>query len=308
MRRHIPKLLLASAVGAGLAVLYGVVLPALSWDGLNAPILWYGQNLRALSLSGFAGNLGAWALVLLVSALPLFLWKKGGEGRFLVLSSIVLLLGQYFAVNPSQLNTPLRDAYPLIALQTALSLLAAWWVLRWLRSLRERESTRLTGTFRTMFRVCAYLLTAFSAFWTVTDLRTRWLSVAQGNTADPDGLGLTFAVMVLLAVLRFIPDLLAGLTLLLSGELAAELDGGFDTVSVDLCRRVADTCALAARVTVLTAASVNLAQMLFLESLRNSSFSLELPLFTLALSAGLMLLCRILERGKVLQEDSDSII
>ena len=45
-----------------------------------------------------------------------------------------------------------------------------------------------------------------------------------------------------------------------------------------------------------------------LEQLHSVSFSLALPLVSLALAAGLFLLCRLLERGLALQRDSDSII
>lgn len=310
MKRYIPRLLIAAAVGGGLALLPGFVLPALSWDGVNAPLRWYGDALRTLSLSGFAGNLAAWAIVLVVSLLPLLLLRKGrGWEKGLLIAAVpVLLMGQYFAVNPSYLNTPLREAFPMAALETALSLVAAWWALDWLRGLREGEQSRLVGTFRKLFGFCAFLLVGASGFGTVLALEENWARIEQGNTAAPDGLGLTFTVLVLLSVLRFLPDLLAGLTLLLGGELAAELDNGFGQISVELCEKVASACAMAARITVVTAAGLNLLQLLLLQFLRDSSFNLEIPLFTLALSAGLMLLCRLLERGRALQEDSDSII
>jgi len=310
MKRDSFKLLLAAAVGGGSALLLGEGVPALSWGGLNAPFLWYGSALRNLSLSGFWGNLAAWAAVLFVSALPLLiLRKKGGwERSFPVLAAAVLLAGQYFLVNPTRLNTPLREAFPVAALETVLSLAAAWWVLVWLRRLGTVEQARLTGVFRRMFRVCGLLLTGASAFGTVRALCADWTGIAQGNTAAPDGLGVTFAVLVLLSALRFLPDLLAGLTLLLGGELAAELDNGFGQEGVALCERVARVCAMAAQITVAAAAAVNVLQLLLIEILRDASFRLEIPLFTLALSAGLMLLCRILKRGRELQEDSDSII
>ena len=42
-----------------------------NWKTLSAPLLTLGEGLRRLSLSGFWGNLGAWGIVLLISALPL---------------------------------------------------------------------------------------------------------------------------------------------------------------------------------------------------------------------------------------------
>ena len=56
------------------------------------------------------------------------------------------------------------------------------------------------------------------------------------------------------------------------------------------------------------AVSANLLQLLLLPLLHAVRPALSLPLVSLALSAGLMLLCRCLQRGRELQEDSDSII
>ena len=59
---------------------------------------------------------------------------------------------------------------------------------------------------------------------------------------------------------------------------------------------------------VVLAVSGNLIQLVLLEQMHNTYFSLAMPLVSLMLSAGLMLLCRCLQRGRELQEDSDSII
>ena len=48
--------------------------------------------------------------------------------------------------------------------------------------------------------------------------------------------------------------------------------------------------------------------LVLLEQLHATHFSLTMPLVSLMLSVGLMLLCRLLQRGQELQKDSDSII
>ena len=66
-----------------------------------------GEGLRALSLTGFLGNLSAWAIILAVSSLPLLLLKlpKGrgaltGTDTLLPLSSLLI-----FLAHPAQQST-----------------------------------------------------------------------------------------------------------------------------------------------------------------------------------------------------------
>lgn len=72
--------------------------------------------------------------------------------------------------------------------------------------------------------------------------------------------------------------------------------------------RTAENCRRVAQATVLLAVLANLLQLVQGGNLHSSRFSNNLPLFPLPLSAALFLLCRCLQRGKELQDDSDSII
>ena len=311
MKRDGMKVCVAALMGAAAAVIgRGITV---TWDGLLDPFRLLGTGLRSLSLSGFFGNLAAWCVVLLLSALPLSVLlrrrSKGWENVFPAAASAVIFVGVYVAVNPSRLNTPLRDVFPLFAVQTALSLLLVWWVLRWLKGLRGMTGERLTVTFRRLFRLCGLLLAGAGAFGQMAALLKDWQGVKAGNTGSVSSLGLTLGVMILLCVLRLMPDLLAGMTLMRGGELARTLERGvFDEEGVVLCGETAAFCSFTAQATVVIAAVVNLLQLLLFEKLHDSDYTLELPLLTLALAAGLFLLCRILERGRELQEDSDSII
>ena len=112
-----------------------------------------------------------------------------------------------------------------------------------------------------------------------------------------------------MAVLNGTPGLLAALTVAWGGRLAAALGGSaFDEAGVALCARTAAACKAVVQATVVLTVLGDLTQLALLEHLRSVSFSLTFPLMSLALSAGLFLLCRLLERGLALQRDSDSII
>ena len=313
MKRNINLLCIAAVLGAVPALAAGWGVSVLTWGRITAPFDWAGETLRSLSLSGFAGNLAAWAVTLLISALPLFLLRKrqarGWEDTLLALAVPVLFAGIFYMVNPSWLNVPLTGMIPLSCLPTALSLILGWFIMKWLRGLETAPDESLSATFRLLFRVCAVLLVAGAVFTQLSDLLTRWNEVKAGNTAAPDSIGLTLVMLVLLAAMRLVPDFLAGATLLWGGELAQDVSGGnFDETGVELSQTTADSSRRVAQASMAVAAAANLLQFALMGQLHDMTFKLEIPLLSLALSAGLFLVCRLLQRGRELQEDSESII
>ena len=92
-------------------------------------------------------------------------------------------------------------------------------------------------------------------------------------------------------------------------ELAGALgDLTFSDQIVALCQRTAQSCRKVAAATMLVAVFTNLLQLVLLGVLRSSYFNVIIPIIPLVLSVALYLLCRWLQRGRELQDDSDSII
>ena len=279
---------------------------------LSAPFFVLGEGLRRLSLSGFWGNLAAWGIVLLLSALPLLaLVLMGGQRRavdewLLGLMSPVLLVSLWLLVNPTHLDWMVRDFFPVAAGWTLLSLGLAFVALKLLRFLDGAPREKLARAFEGLLYVCAGLTAFAAAYGQVLNGAGQWAQVVEGNT-DPGSL--TPLIIGLLCVLNAAPGLLSALTMAWGAVLAGELGReDFGEEGVDLCERTALACRTVAQATVMLAVSGNLIQLALLEKLHTTHFSLTLPLFSLGLSAGLMLLCRLLQRGRELQEDNDSII
>ncbi len=326
----------AALAGCGLALLARLGRADGAPSALALPFRALGEGLRRLSLSGFGGNLAAWLIVATVCALPLLLLalvrrKRGAAPEdwlvWLAVPELFTLL--WFLVNPTHMGDSafpadlVRNFYPLAVGGTLLSTLLAWVTLGLLRGLEGAPEERLAAAFRPLLTACALLLAFGTAYGRTTELAGLWASVTGGNTTSGDPLfpaldvsgmsstplELTLGVLVLLALLRFIPDLLTALTLLWGARLAGALGrAAFGAEAVALCGETAALCRRVAQATVLLALGANLLQLLLFPCLYNSSFSVDLPLFSLALSAGLYLLCRCLQRGRDLQEDSDSII
>lgn len=322
-------LLLSLSAAAGLlpAVLGALLGSVVKPETLAAPFRMAGEGLRALSLSGGVGNAAAWLVVLVLSALPLLMlmWlrrgglEKRGEDWLLTLAVPQIFYLLYYLVNPTLLSAGtqmpgeawavLVDFLPFAVGGTLLSTVLAWAALRLLRRLESASAPRLAGAFRPLLIACA-VLTAFGGVWSrVHEVQTQYAAVLEGNTGAGASLRLTFGMLLVLGVLKLIPDLLAAMTLLWGADLAEVLGREtFGQEAVKLCGRTADTCKNIARASVLAAAFANLLQLMLLGSLHASHFSVILPLEPLMLSVGLFLLCSCLRKGKELQEDSDSII
>ena len=306
-------MLTGGAILGLLAALAGGLLSAKTgWSTMNDPLLSVGRGLRALSLSGFGGDLLAWLVVLLVSGVPLLLLirigKKGRgmEDLLLGLMAPVIFCWLFYLANPTQLGETAAQIFPLAGGCTVLSMGAAWLVLKLLRGLDGAPTQRLAAAFGALLSGCA-LLCAFSvAYGGAAGVAAQWAWVVEGNT-NPGGL--TLPVLIVLGVLNAAPGLLVAVTMVWGSELASVLGGGtFDQAGAALCGRVALACKTAAQATVTLTVFANLLQLALVGELLSASFSITLPLFSLAASAGLFLLCRCLQRGAVLQEDNDSII
>lgn len=306
-------MLTGGAILGLLAALAGGLLSAKTgWSTMNDPILSVGRGLRVLSLSGFGGDLLAWLVVLLVSGAPLLLLirigKKGRgmEDLLLGLMAPVIFCWLFYLANPTQLGETAAQIFPLAGGCTVLSMGAAWLVLKLLRGLDGAPTQRLAAAFGALLSGCA-LLCAFSvAYGGAAGVAAQWAQVVEGNT-NPGGL--TLPVLIVLGVLNAAPGLLVAVTMVWGSELASVLGGGtFDQAGAELCGRVALACKTAAQATVTLTVFANLLQLALVGELLSASFSITLPLFSLAASAGLFLLCRCLQRGAVLQEDNDSII
>ncbi len=283
-----------------------------SVKGRAAWLLALGEGLRELSLSGFWGNLAAWGIVLLVSALPVAALilldgkRRAADEWLLGLMSPVLLASFWLLVNPTHMGWMVREIFPVAAGWTLLSMALAFVALRLLRALEEASREKLARAFALLLYACAALTAFAAALGQVLEGKEQWAEVVAGNT-NPGSL--TPLMILLLCLLSAAPGLLSALTMLWGADLALALGReDFDEAGVALCERTALACRMVAQATVVLAVSGNLIQLALLEQLRATHFSLTMPLVSLLLSVGLMLLCRLLQRGQELQQDSDSII
>lgn len=320
MRDRTP-ILLTAAGGAGL--LAALAPLALTVQDLSAPVWALGRGLRRLALSGPSGNLLALTLILGAAALPLLLlllprgrgplrWEDG----LLFLCALTAAVLGFRSANPSQLDGPLADAWPLGALAVLLSLWLAWFLLRLLRRMEGLTAPRLAALLQVLITAAALLLAFSTCFHWMSGLvaAAEASPVAEAQAAVLAGSLPVFRdpplwLLGLLDGLERIPVLLGAWVLPLGGRLAASLAADpFRPETLSLCEATARRCRLALQAAILLSALSNLLQLLLSQQLAQLHFSLDLPLFTLILSAALLILSRCIQRGRELQEDHDSII
>ena len=316
-RRNLALAAGSALLGGALAVLSGRLGSAETTGALSAPVRWLGSGLRALSLSGFWGNLAAWLLVLLVCAVPVLLvlwcgrWKGGwkAEDWLAVLMAPILFAVLFYAVNPTLLARPQDTLFPLAAGGCLLSLLVAWLALTLLGGMEGCSQQQLLGALGPLLVGGAVVLSFGAAAGQLAEFMARSQAVFQGNTGDPEGAFVTCAILLVLALLELTPYLLGAISLLWGAELIRRMRQDlFGGAAVELCGRTAQGCRFVVQATVLISVFTNLTQLCLMGLMKDTHFSVYIPLFPLLLAGALFLLCRLMEKGRALQEDSDSII
>ena len=286
-----------------------------------------GAWLRQLSLSGAGGNVLAWALVLLVSCLPLLLLvlprgrgRWHGEDLLLPGCALLFLVLAFCLVNPTWQPSPI---FPEVWMLAAFGIwgmgLVSWLVLRLLRGLEKGTMEKVSAVLRVLLVGCAALLVFAAALHgsravaaAVDGPAPEQIAMGQLITGGPFDRVMSAGSLWLTAVLalaELVPNLLAAWVLLLAADLTDALAlGPFSGESAARCAATARRCRLAIQLTLALALGGNLVKLALVGVIPQVQFSLDLPLLPLPLAAALYLLCRCIQRGKELQEDNDSII
>lgn len=286
-----------------------------------------GAWLRQLSLSGAGGDVLAWALVLLVSCLPLLLLvlprgrgRWHGEDLLLPGCALLFLVLAFCLVNPTWQPSPI---FPEVWMLAAFGIwgmgLVSWLVLRLLRGLEEGTMEKVSAVLRVLLVGCAALLVFAAALHgsravaaAVDGPAPEQIAMGQLITGGPFDRVMSAGSLWLTAVLalaELVPNLLAAWVLLLAADLTDALAlGPFSGESAARCAATARRCRLAIQLTLALALGGNLVKLALVGVIPQVQFSLDLPLLPLTLAAALYLLCRCIQRGKELQEDNDSII
>lgn len=270
------------------------------------PFAQLGDVLRRMSLSGSAGNMAAWLLYTVVSALPLF-WlafrmlrkRSQPEDCLLVLLSAVLFAVLYAMVNPGTLAGFLGEAAGVggkaLVSMSIWAVLCCYLVLRVRRAALEGEGDVLQ---RWLPRMVKLLMAVFVLDMAAVKLPLCLETVSAFNL---------FPVLTLLA--DCVPDVLGLYTASGALELLDSMEEGrYSQAAVSAAERLTRRCAQAIGITAVTELCYNLLQIVCASALSSVDVTVNLPLGSLLFFLTTMLLARMLGHSHRLQQDNDLFI
>jgi hypothetical protein len=301
---------------------------------LALPFVWAGAGLRALSLSGFAGNMLAVLMYVLASLMPMWpLVRKsrrpnGKLIRFILAAqSAYLFFLLYFMVNPTLIQTMFRAASGgsqemLRANQAILccffySLLIACWIMSVMM-----DSDHLTHRLRQLMIVLGAVIIVSVFYLGVANLKDSLASLpAASGGSDPLSLAFKMPGMPesfpawdgFVAVLRFISDSAPSVLLLTVLPMAERLlnsleQSFFSEENQRLAAAIAGRCRLTVIVSILGMLAIGALQLLLARYLSNVNLSGSAPVLVLTVSLAMMLLSRYLERSFAVYRENQMMI
>ncbi len=292
-----------------------------------------GQRLRAWSLSGAQGNAAAWAVMLVLSLLPLLcllpahrrsIRKRRRKSDLLFpLTGVCVFVCLYLLVNPSLCVHPVLAASTDASLQgmtpalTLLSLLTACILVRLSDDLSKSDQPgRLLCGMKLLLRGIMVLIAASAGYVLTQSIQSIPPITSQVYILSPafyDSAQFFSAsdawAQLLLTIIDLTPDLFMVITL----HHACTLCGAFgeygfrqetEAASTDLALWAKHTLIS----TLLCMAARNAAAMLLGRFLTDLSITLTLPLTEMAFSCGTMLLARCLSAACRIQRENDLMI
>lgn len=299
--------LLGVAAAAGcLAFHWAQASLSLLDDVMAFPFAPIGAGLRALSLSGSAGNAIAIALYLTLSLLPLLgLLRRPlhWEDALLGLMAPVLLLVWFCAVNPGLL-------FPLdAAMESALLGGAFWMLLVCYGLLRLLRACFAQGAARTIGWCLGLLYPLFTCAIFGSCLGDYLAAREAFLTRNTGGHQLTEAFLLLQLAVSALPYALDLWILPAARRLldAARADR-YSAQTVDAAGALANRCRIALSASLLAHAGFNLLQVLCLHWLRSTNVQLIFPVTSVLFVLLVLLLARQYAEGKTLKDDNDAFI
>lgn len=334
--------LLVLIVEAVLCAVLAFAVPSGVMTGLSLftfPFVQIGDGLRALSLSGKAGNVVAIILYILFCGSPMLALlaisrkrKVYPEDGLLAGLGTLLFFVMYMMVNPGMIPDVLGGLIGLagtgkMTLGVMLySVLAGYVVLHILRRIGRAEM----DTLQSYVRIMLYILGAFFV-WAVfgagaAGLRAEIAALEAGNTVEGandmlaqmlgSGVGvsrdqLTLSKMFL--VIRYLVDALPYLldTVIVFGGLAlldALKEDRYGERAVSLAQRLSRRCTKFLAAVVISNMIFNVLQLIFLEKLLVIDGVVQLPILSIFFVMIVLFLTKLLSENKALKEDNDLFV
>lgn len=314
MNRNKLYLLLGAEFAALLALVsLAAEVPSLFSTLFAFPFEQIGAALRALSLTGRAGNGLALSIWIGVSMSPLIpVWKHRKEkdrlwenGALCVLS-VLLLLTLYGMANPAVndslfpgINSGMLPLGKALMGGAVWSVAVLWGVLRLLRMFRSGDRNTLLGYLRTLLYALCALFTGVIALSCGSVLVSGLENIQRGLD------GPMAVLRFLAAALPYVLDIAVTLSAL---TLLDALLSGDDTGVLRCAGALSRLCCVSLGLTTVSVAALNIIQLMLARWLSGIAVSVEIPVMSIAFVLAALLLARLIAENRRLQADNDLFI
>lgn len=277
------------------------------------PFSLLGKGLRALSLSGSAGNIAAIVIYATVCMLPLVLIlkkKKDKEDWLLVLASAMLFYVLYLMINPGLMpNGMSSDVGSAILCGTVVSVFVSWGILKLLRKGETFEEGSGYKALRILLGVCVLICIVAGFGICAGELKVEIEAVRTGNTMPGQNLLDTYIFLFLIFAVQALEYTLDACLMLLGIDLTKELEQNpYSESCVIAAGNMSKKAQLFLTTILLSNMVLNIAQVLAASRLYNIDAMVRIPVFSVALCLGSMALTRLLGQGKEIKEENDLYI
>lgn len=305
------------------------------------PFRQMGTGLRQLSLSGAAGNALAFALYILIAAMPILYlaWrirkqKKpfSGEDFLLPLLSILVAVTLYLMVNPGKMSRWIALSDGASYCLTIYSIIVGWIAIKIILKIPVITEKNLVRNFRTGMIILGITLAGGIVLGIYTDLLPSIDNIYAGGNDSTSAIGSAEAYLsaggisrevwsggtifyntkILLWVryiISQIPIILDILVIAMSVRLTRHLEADrYSEATISSAQRLGKVCIAAAIVMVLKPIFLNLIQLVMGGMTLDAAYQSEIPILSIVLVMAVFLLSSYFTKDKALKEDHDLII
>lgn len=279
---------------------------------LTLPFTLLGKGLRALSLSGSAGNITAIVIYVIAALCPLLLkvrkkWTK--KDILIPVCSAVMFYVLYYMINPGSRPMILQNEIGSLAMAGAVySVLLCWLILNLMESFHEAGTDNIYDALRIFLILCMVEFAIGIVVGFDNSLSTIQ-QIKAANTAP----GLNLMPTYIFVLIAFgVTALEYGLDiwlLHLAGTMLKELrTKAYSEGSYSASKALSMWCSRSLIILTISTTVLNIAQLLFAWILHNVDIRFHFPTVSIGLAFVLLAITRLLYQGKVLKEDNDLFI
>lgn len=317
-------ILLMEAVVCCLAAILQVQVPDIFFKTASIPFAQIGAGLRALSLSGTAGNAAAMALYVALGLLPclaygLLRMKKKAVRIDWLLAGLSLLLFQvlYYAVNPGLLQLPLQVRVQWLPQGVFYSALSGYLVLRvmcvygpaGIRSLQQG----LVYLLCFLEMVFVYMICGLcfgELLSSIYSLRTAQQQIFPVMWMSQNlSYGISYLFLILRFLIQAMPYVLDLFVVYLSVCVMEELARDrYSDQAVVAVAKLSRFCTRALEIIVLFGVCFNILQMIFVQRLYQTNVTVLVPVISVIFVLAVLLAARYIHEDQQLKQENDLFI